>query len=304
LKVSPAAARVVKALIVKFRAPVNKFVEGLKSLMHERTIASLTPTVCALFGIEAPALAGEPAAEAVLHYAQERLGGEPIERCLVYCPDALGEQIWSKCAEHPATIAEDAPCPVWLSSVVPPVTPVCFASVFTGAQPERHGIRHYERPVLRCDTLFDALIRRGKRVALVAVRNCSVDLIFRDRAIDYFSEPSDQEVTDRALAAIAENAHHLVVTYHQEYDDLLHKTQPFSAECLQAAAKHVASFRRLAEAARKAWAGSNHAIVFAPDHGAHIDPTTGHGDHGLDIAEDMSLRHWYGVIKCARRDSN
>jgi hypothetical protein len=34
--------------------------------------------------------------------------------------------------------------------------------------------------VLACDTVFDALVRAGKKVAIVAVRDSSIDLIFRD----------------------------------------------------------------------------------------------------------------------------
>jgi hypothetical protein len=36
-------------------------------------------------------------------------------------------------------------------------------------------------------------------------------------------------------------------------------------------------------------------VAFAPDHGAHINPSTGKGDHGLDIPEDMDIFHCYGI---------
>ena len=256
--------------------------------------------VCSLFGINAPALTSEPVLDAVRKYANSTLGTAPVERCLVYCPDALGDHIWSKCVEQSAAIAAHAPQRVHVSSVVPPKTPVCFTSVFTGAQPEQHGIRRPERNVLTCDTLFDAMLRSGKRIAIVAVLNSSIDLLFRNRALDYYSESYDQEVTDRALDVLRANAHHLVVVYHQEYDDLLHRTQPFSEECLQAVANHVASFQRLTQAARAMWSAYNHGVIFAPDHGAHTDPATGKGTHGLDIPEDMSLCHWYGIFNHAQ----
>jgi hypothetical protein len=259
------------------------------------SIASITPNVCGMFGIPAPALAEEPAVDVVIQHAARALGTAAISRCLLYCPDALGDQIWSRHPDHVAAIAACAPQQINVRSVVPSVTPVCFASIFTGASPERHGIRKYERPVLTCDTLFDAMIRADKRVAIVAVRDSSVDLLFRGRSLDYFSEAYDREATERALSVIAEDSHHLVVVYHQEYDDLLHKTDPHSDVCLQAAANHVQSFRLLAKAAHQAWLAHNRAIIFAPDHGAHTDSATGRGDHGLDIPEDMSLRHWYGV---------
>ena len=268
---------------------------AFRQFMYDGSIASITPNVCQMFGVDKPALAEERAVNAVIQYANGELANGSLERCLVYCPDALGDQIWSKSTEHVEAITACAPRQIHVSSVVPPVTPVCFASVFSGAPPERHGIRKYERPTLTCDTLFDALLRAGKRIAIVAVRDSSIDLLFRDRRLDYFSETYDREATERALSVIDDNTHHLVVVYHQEYDDLLHQTHPHSDVCMQAVAHHVQSFEVLTRAAHKAWAAHNHAIIFAPDHGAHTDPATGHGDHGLDIPEDMSLRHWYGV---------
>ena len=263
--------------------------------MLEGTIASLTPTVCGLFRVAPPALASEPMLSLIHARSREVLGNDAIERCLIYCPDALGDHVWSRFHEHAAAISVHCPQRVRVSSVLPPKTPVCFASVFTGAPPEKHGIRKPERPVLTCDTLFDALIRVGKRVAIVAVRNSSIDRIFRNRAIDYFSEAYDKEVSARVMTLLDADVHDLVVVYHQEYDDQLHQTRPFSELCLQALSNHVASVQELAVAAQTAWAGRRHALVVAPDHGAHFDETMGVGDHGLDIPDDMQVSHWYGI---------
>ena len=265
--------------------------------MASSTIASLTPTVCGLFQIPPPTLSAEPALDDIRQDARAVLGGTPIDRCLVYCPDALGEHLWSRYAAQAETIGAVCPQRVHLASMHPPKTPVCYASVFSGAPPEIHGIRHYERPVLAIDTLFDALIRAGRRAAIVAVKDSSIDVIFRGRALDYFSEEYDAQAQERALALLAANEHDLIVVYHQEYDDQLHRTEPFSAECLAAMRRHVASLQALAAAARTAWRARPHAIVVAPDHGAHLDPATGRGDHGLDIPEDMEVSHWYGVFR-------
>jgi hypothetical protein len=180
---------------------------------------------------------------------------------------------------------------------------VCFASVFTGAAPEAHGLRKAERPVLTCDTLFDALVRAGKTVAVCAVRGSSIDLIFRSRAIDYFSEDYDPEATKRALAVLAADSHEIVVVYHQEYDDELHRTEPFSAACLRAFRNHLASVERFARAARTTWSAHDYAFVVAPDHGAHVDAESGVGDHGLNIPEDMCVSHWYGLERSSKRVS-
>ena len=268
--------------------------------MHEGTIASLTPTVCRLLRITAPELVSEPYLASVDERALAMLGDNGVQRCLIYCPDALGDHLWSRFPGEAAAVAEHCPQRIHLSSVVPPKTPVCFASVFTGAPPERHGIRRPERPVLACDTLFDALLRAGRRVAISAVRGSSIDLIFRNRAIDYFSEDYDKEVTDRALAVLAADLHDVVVVYHQEYDDQLHQTEPFSVPCLQAFRNHVRSVHRLARAAEAAWSTHDYAIVVAPDHGAHCDPESGVGNHGLEVPEDMCVSHWYGFYPSVR----
>jgi hypothetical protein len=52
----------------------------------------------------------------------------------------------------------------------------------------------------------------------------------------------------------------------------------------------------MAEAANQHWKDKGHVVAFTPDHGAHIDPSTGKGDHGLDIPEDMNLFHCYGIF--------
>jgi hypothetical protein len=261
----------------------------------EGSIASLAPTVARLFAAPMPALASEPPLASVLGLHQRSLDGQPVERGLVFCPDALGVNTWRPGPPHWDAIGEYARLRIPLLSVVPPKTPVCFASIFTGGRPCDHGVVWPGRPVLKCDTLFDVLRRAGKRIAIVAVAHSSVDRLFRERDLDYFPEKYDGEVAERALGLIGQDRHDLIVAYQQEFDDLLHRNDPFSEVCVQAVAHHVRDFAALARAARKAWAGRRHAIVFAPDHGGHVDPATGRGDHGLDIPEDMHLFHWYGL---------
>ncbi len=229
----------------------------------------------------------------VLTAAQAVFNHSPLDKCLVYAPDAVGLHLFT---DHPRffdELAARATLGVDLHAVFPPKTPVCFASMFTGAMPEVHGIRSYERPVLTCDTLFDALIRSGRSPAIIAPRGASVELIFRQRPMAYFTEQDDQAVTRRALELLASSTHDFILVYHAEYDDLLHLTTPYSAEALLAAEHHVASFRRLANAIDMHWARYRRAIHFAPDHGAHIDPATARGVHGEDIPDDMRVRHYF-----------
>ncbi|MGE5193605.1 MAG: tyrosine-type recombinase/integrase, partial [Deltaproteobacteria bacterium] len=195
-------------------------------------ITDLTPTVCKLMGVPPPKTAASSNLESIGSAADRIFSGQSAEKCLIFCPDAIGAHLWSHPGLDFGKILKNAPIRLGLRSVIPPKTPVCFASMFTGAPPEVHGIRRYERPVLSCDTLFDAVLRAKKRVAIVAVRNSSIDLIFRGRALDYFSEAYDSEVLDRALQLVRDTDHDLIIVYQQEYDDTLHRTTPLSDECL------------------------------------------------------------------------
>lgn len=262
--------------------------------MGAATIQSVTPTVCSLMGIDPPTSCEVPPLDAVLAAAGETARGT-VRRCLIYAPDAMGEHLQAVDPAFYEGALRVAPVRVRLRSVTPPKTPVCFASMFTGAEPATHGIRRYERPIVRTDTLFDALIRAGRRVAIASVTNCSVDLIFRERAIDYFSEGNDADVTSRALALIEADAHDLVLAYHQEYDDRLHETEPFAPRAFLAARGHISAFAQLSEAVDRHWAAHPRAILFTPDHGAHRDPASGRGDHGDDAPEDMNVSHFYGI---------
>jgi len=266
-----------------------------KAAEHPRdTIAAVAPTLATLFGIEGPTVGEAAPLSDIVGAARTALGEEPIHRCLVYAPDAIGLHLLHPMPHLFEEIRKAAPLEVHLRSMLPSKTPVCFASMFTGAPPEVHGIRQYERPVLRCDTLFDALLRTGRRAAIVSVAGCSMDRIFRDRAIDYFSEDYDPEVTEAALALMEVDRHDLIVAYHQEYDDSLHETTPFSPRALRAVDHHVAAFWRLVDMAHTAWKRHNHAIVFAPDHGARLDPASGKGTHGGDTPEEMNVAHFWG----------
>ena len=248
-------------------------------------IRSVTPTVCRLLHVPPPRLSS--ALPLPLAHEPPR---RPVERALIYCPDAIGAALLREHPEFIERLLLSAPTVVRLRSMLPPKTPVCFASMFTGALPEAHGIEGPVRPVLTGDTLFDALVRAGRRVAIVAVKDSSIDLIFRNRPLDYFAEEYDPAVTTRALRLLAADRHDLIVAYHQEYDDTLHRLSSRCPEAIAAATRHVDSFAALAAAARQAWAGRPGLAWFAPDHGAHdID---GRGTHGNDIPDDMDLTHF------------
>jgi len=264
-------------------------------LRFDDCLTSLTPTVCQLVGVPPPRATACSGLTRVALAAEQIFDGKPVQKCLIFCPDAIGAHLWGHPELDFGRVLKVAPLQLPVRSVIPPKTPVCFASMFTGALPEVHGIRRYERPVLGCDALFDALVRGNKRVAIVAVHDSSIDLIFRGRKIDYYSESYDPDVLERTLQLVQMDEHDVIVAYQQEYDDTLHKTIPFSDECIRAARNHLEAFITLAGAVRESWGRYRRALIFAPDHGAHIDAASGHGDHGEDIPDDMHIFHCYGL---------
>lgn len=267
------------------------------SIRTEKNLCSVTPTLCALMGTAAPRSTVHALSEDVLIEAERVLGDENVQRCLVFAPDAMGSHLARAGSDFFGRVRAKAPLQIPLRAMVPSKTPVCFASMFTGLSPERHGIKSYEKPVLTCETLFDALERAGRRVAIVAVKNSSVDLIFRGRKIDYFSEEYDEQVVKRVLSLLEQDSYDFILAYCQEYDDALHRTDPFSPEALEAAEHHISDFVILSEAVDRYWGSFNRTLLFAPDHGAHIDSENGNGTHGEDIPEDMEISHYWGFRK-------
>jgi hypothetical protein len=257
-------------------------------------IRSVTPTICSLFGVTLPVLSTDRKIDRVLNAAAGGASGR-IDRCLLYTPDAIGTAVYRANRALFEPVPRLAPIEVPILSVVPPKTPVCYASMFSGASPESHGIRTYIKKVLTCETLFDVMVRAGKRAAVVAVAGSSMDILFRGRAIDYFSEPYDDDVTERVIDLVEADEHDLLIAYHQEYDDTLHEGDPRSREALAAVGNHIRSFVRLVDACDSAWERHTSLVMFAPDHGAHLDPSTGVGTHGENIPQDMQVTHFFRI---------
>jgi hypothetical protein len=270
--------------------------------MHEPppSIATVTPTVCALLGVPPPRSCEASALPEALDGARQALQNLPAARCLIYCPDALGRVVVERHPDALARVVALAPLRVGLQSVLPSVTPVCFSTMFTGASPAIHGTRRYEKLPLPDITLFDALAGAGRQATIVAVAGSSIDTIFRQRPVTHFSEPYDAEVSERAIGLLGPDGPEVMVVYHQEYDDVMHRTEPEAPEAVAALQRHVASFERLVAAVDAAWSSFDRAVIFAPDHGVHLDSATGHGTHGSDLPEDLEVVHFYRFARASQ----
>ena len=108
--------------------------------------------------------------------------------------------------------------PKFARLAMPSVTPVCFASMYTGALPDVHGIKAYVKPVLKCDTLFDAALRAHLRTAIVSTANDSISVIFLERQMDYYIYPTLEEVNNKAVELLEGDRYDLIVVYNPDYD--------------------------------------------------------------------------------------
>ena len=88
------------------------------------------------------------------------------DRVIIYNPDAVAEWIYEAHRDLFSPILGKIDINIEMLSMVPPVTPVCFASMYSGLLPDKHGIKEYVKPVLKCRTVFDCLSEKGRKCAI------------------------------------------------------------------------------------------------------------------------------------------
>ena len=262
------------------------------------SLDTIAATLSYAFGIDAPSCAASPNVD-LCKYIDEKLGGEKVDRIFMYNPDAIAQWLYEK-YERTFTMAKTATeIEIPLSSVMPPVTPVCFGTMYTGAQPQVHGIQSYTKPVIAIDTLFDALIRCGKKPAIVSTAGDSLSKIYLEREMDYYICDSIEKVNARAAELIIADKHDFILVYNGNYDTHMHKFGPESMESLAELRTNVRTFGMFCELIEENWKQHNRLVGFAMDHGCHeIDG--GCGSHGLDMDEDMNITHLYKAAKGER----
>ena len=181
---------------------------------------------------------------------------------------------------------------------MPSVTPVCFGTMYTGAQPAVHGIRRYEKPVIKIDSIFDAAIRAGKKCAIISYGNASLSNIYLERDMDYFLFPKGgvDAVNAKAAELIMKDEHDLIVIYNGNYDSVMHKKGPEGLEALCELRSNDHAYCELCELIERHMSHRNVLLGFAMDHGCHeIDGEN--GSHGLDMEEDLNIVHLYKGYK-------
>ena len=263
-------------------------------MLNETSLDTLCASLAYAMGIDAPEHAA--AANSTLNeYIDKIFEGERADRIFMYNPDAVAQWIFEKYTHYLTGAPKEGDLKLPFRTVMPSVTPVCFGTMYTGAQPEVHGIRKYEKPVIKIDTIFDALLRAGKKVAIIASKQCSIGNIFLERDLDYFHCDVDKA---NAVAAelIIKDEHDFIVLYNGNYDAVMHKFGPESPEALAELRSNARAFATVSALIEKHWTHHNTLLGFAMDHGAHeIDG--GCGSHGLDMDEDLNILHLYRGYK-------
>lgn len=252
-------------------------------------------TLCAglayAIGIDAPEHAA-PACPALTAYVDRVWGGEKADRIFMYNPDAIAQWLYEKYPQLFKELLNRTELALPFRTVMPSVTPVCFGTMYTGAQPAVHGIQKYEKPVIKIDTLFDALIRAGKKAAIVSSGKCSMSLIYLERAMDYFIYDTVEEVNAKAAQLILEDQYDFIACYNTNYDYTMHRKGPESIEALSELRANVEAFATFDALIQANWKNHRTLLGFAMDHGCHeIDGDC--GSHGLDMPEDLNILHRY-----------
>lgn len=268
--------------------------EDIKRQSIENICASLSYAM----GIDVCKCAEAPS-DLLCRYIDEAFGGEKADRVFMFNPDAIAEWIYKKYPELFKEVEMRCELHLPLNAVMPSVTPVCFGTMYTGASPDVHGIKAYVKPVITIDTLFDALIRAGKRATIVADSASSLAKIYLERDMDYFVYDTVEEVNAKAAELILRDEHDLIVVYNKNYDSTMHRVGPEGIEALAEIKANSRTFGMFSDMIAKHWKDHNTLVGFAMDHGCHeIDG--GAGSHGLDMEEDMHIVHLYKAYKAEK----
>ena len=225
---------------------------------------------------------------------RERLGGH-ADRAILYHADAVGMHIWQKYPHLLAPVQKYTSLALPFCSTVESVTPVAHASMYTGMDPEGHGIMTYTRPRLTCATLFDELIKAGKRPAIISYAGDTFEHIFSGRDMDYFFIRNSVELEEKALELIASDKYDVISLHPCAYDSTAHAYGPESKEALNIMAREAEIFQNIGRA-MEAYRGRHRTLLtYSPDHGQHLT-LGGAGDHGSKMIEDMNIVHFFGTI--------
>ena len=245
-------------------------------MFNQHSLDTLCAALAYAMGIEPPKEAAAPN-PTLIDYIDEKLQGKKADRIFMYNPDAIGQWVYEKYPHY------------------------------TGAQPAVHGIQKYEKPAITIDTLFDAMIRAGKKCLIISNTNCSLDQIYRGRDMDYIDVKKHYDINAAAAKAILEDKYDFIVCYNGNYDFWQHRHGPESTEALAELKFNSAAATTFARMIQENWTGHNTLFGFAMDHGSHEIPAFEkrpgliyRGTHGEEIPEDINIVHRYQIFPATK----
>lgn len=223
----------------------------------QRAVAS---TVCAILGVDPPADAEEEPVAAVV----EALAG--AERLAHIVIDALGVATWKRYPSSARVVDRLAGVRyVEIQSVLPAVTPVNFATIASGASPEKHGITSRDQQ-LTVDTTFARLQVAGKTSSVCGRALSTTGILLAPHSSNpgIAESNTDKEVMELFCARAGEQVDYILAQL-LDVDEAGHFGGPFDRYTSQALARTGFRVRNMLKAA----ADNGYALLLQGDHGQH-----------------------------------
>ena len=259
--------------------------------LNEISLEGLAASLAYAMGIEPPHHAGAPIKQ-LTEYVNSSLMGKKADRVFMYNTDAIAQWIIEKYPHLFEAAIDRMELALPMVTVDPPKTPIAFGTMYTGAAPAVHGIVQYEKKLITIDTLFDALVRDGKKVALLTRDRYSMAVIFAQRPIDYYFCETWPDVNAKAAELIIRDEYDFILCYNANYEDVQHKKGPESVEALSEARFNFQTFCMFDTLIKTHWQHHNVLIGTGMDHGCHeVEP--GKGTHCDNTPEDRNIIHFY-----------
>jgi predicted AlkP superfamily pyrophosphatase or phosphodiesterase len=248
-------------------------------------LTCIAPTAAQVLGVRPPRHAE---GEALADLASD-LGG--CARLAIVILDGLGMATWRAAQEHTPVLNQAAGRHLLqLRSVSPPVTPVCLATIATGARPQTHGVLEREDP-FKAETIFEVMREAGRTSGVAGGATCSAARVLGrwsdiTRRVGPEGEGREDLILTAGLRIIEDDQPDLFLTQFLAVDSASHKYGPFTPEAAAAAGSLDSRFGRLLEDLRE----RGYGVLALADHGQHpIDPPVKgkRGWHDGSVEEDM-----------------
>ena len=249
-------------------------------------ITAVAPTVAAVLGLRAPREAEAP--------PLPRVGADlaGVSAVAVLAADAVGLTVWQRWQEEmPFLTALHARRHLVLHAVAPPITPVNFASLVTGASLDGHGVR--ERTMrLRADSLFDIVAEAGAATAGVGQLNYTGGefLACHSSLNGRTAVAGDDAVAEMVLRLARDYRPRFLIAQLGEPDTMFHKVGLSSPEVAPVLRETDARLRRMTEEL----AAQGFGVILLADHGQHEvpaedEPGRFRGQHDGSVRDDFLI---------------